>query len=188
MDGKVDLRIKKTHATLLRALRELLCEKSFNEISVAELCERAEVRRATFYKHFGDKGELLAYMIQQLQKGYGDRMDKSTVELDDGAYLTEVLKNFLDFMDENRQMARTVLNSSARQIVLDILNEQIERDLRLHFRALQQRGAALRATPDMLAVLCSGAAVNCAQWWIANSDRLTKEEIVRQFEALVTSI
>ena len=42
--------------------------------------------------------------------------------------------------------------------------------------------------PDMLAVLCSGAAVNCAQWWIANSDRLTKEEIVRQFEALVTSI
>lgn len=188
MDGRVDLRIKKTHAALLRALRELLCEKSFNEISVAELCERAEVRRATFYKHFGDKSELLAYMIQELQKGYERKMENDEPGMSEGAYLTEIMKNFLDFMDENKQMARTILRSSARHIIQDILNEQIEMDLRLHFRALQQRGVDLKASPDMLAVLYSGAVVNCAQWWIENNDHITKEEVVRQFEALVAEL
>lgn len=187
MGDKVDLRIKKTHAALLRALRELLCEKGFNEISVAELCERAEVRRATFYKHFGDKSELLAYMIQELQKDYERKMSRDARELDEGEYLKEMLKNFLDFMDENQQMVRTVLGSSARHIVLDILSEQIEVDLRLHFRAMQKRGEKLPATPDLMAVIYSGAAVSCANWWIENSDSVSKQDVVCQFEALLPS-
>ena len=41
MEEKIDLRIQKTHRALPGALRELLSEKSFDEISVSELCDRA---------------------------------------------------------------------------------------------------------------------------------------------------
>ena len=34
---------------------------------MTELCEKAVIRKATFYKHFGDKTELLVYMIQEMQ-------------------------------------------------------------------------------------------------------------------------
>lgn len=188
MEEKVDLRIRKTHAALLKALRELLSEKSFHDISVAELCDRAQVRRATFYKHFGDKSELLAYMIQELQKDYKSKMEADAPRKEEGAclsYICYTLQSFLDFWDENRHMVRTVLNSNARHIVLDILSEQIEMDLRSYFRTLQQNGTELCTSPEMMAVLYSGAAVNCARWWVVKNDRPDKEEVVRQFHALL---
>lgn len=60
MEEKVDFRVKKTRKALLQALRALLSEKSFDDITVTELCERAEIRRVTFYSHFGGKEELFS--------------------------------------------------------------------------------------------------------------------------------
>ena len=68
MEKPLDLRVLKTRKALTAALYSLLCEKSMDNITVTELCERAVVRKATFYKHFGDKNELLTYMIQELQR------------------------------------------------------------------------------------------------------------------------
>ena len=39
----------------------LLSEKSFEEITVGELCKRANYPRATFYNYFEDKFDLLNY-------------------------------------------------------------------------------------------------------------------------------
>ena len=55
MEKKLDLRVQKTRAALTSSLYSLLCEKGLNEITVTELCDRAMVRKATFYKHFADK-------------------------------------------------------------------------------------------------------------------------------------
>ena len=49
---KEDLRVKKTKRVLTEAFFKLLNEKPFEEITVNELCDRADVRRATFYKHY----------------------------------------------------------------------------------------------------------------------------------------
>ena len=48
-----DRRARFTREALKDALLGLLGEKGFNDITVAELCRRADVTRATFYRHFG---------------------------------------------------------------------------------------------------------------------------------------
>lgn len=48
----MDLRIKKTNASLQRALLTLLKEKSLEDISIAELCRVAQINRGTFYLHY----------------------------------------------------------------------------------------------------------------------------------------
>lgn len=181
VDGKVDLRVKKTHRALTQALRELLCEKSFDEISVSELCDRAQTRRATFYMHFRDKSGLLAHMIQQLQQEHGARNGEIIDIQHPGAYLARIFGYLLDFLDENRDMARMIVNSQAENIVLDILSRQIESDLRAHFGAPVQDGEAALAA-EMTAVLCSGAIASCAHWWIVRSDTVPKEKAVELFQ------
>lgn len=185
MEEKIDLRIQKTHRALLRALRELLSEKSFDDISVSELCDRAQTRRATFYKHFGDKTELLAYMIQQLQREYNARNQASFDSTDPGAGPVQIFRSLLDFLEENRGMVRTILNSNGKTVVVNVLNEQLEQDMKRHFRAAVQSGAVPVANPELLAVLYSGAVINCAQWWLTRGGRMTKEQIVEQFSLLV---
>lgn len=185
MEKKIDLRVQKTHRALLQALRELLSEKSFDEISVSELCDRAQTRRATFYKHFGDKTDLLAYMIQELQQAYNDRNAVSFGGSDPGAGPVKIFCSLLDFLEENQAMVRTVLNSNGKTVVLGVLNEQLERDMRRHFRAAARAGSAPEADPELLAVLYSGAVINCAQWWLTRGSRMPKERVVDQFALLI---
>jgi AcrR family transcriptional regulator len=59
----VDPRVRRTRQLLRQALRKLLDEKKFEEISVQDITEAATVNRATFYDHFTDKSELLDCMV-----------------------------------------------------------------------------------------------------------------------------
>ncbi|MCI1674974.1 MAG: TetR/AcrR family transcriptional regulator [Ancrocorticia sp.] len=46
---------------MANALFELLREKPYAEISVSEITDRADVGRATYYRHFGSKDDVLMY-------------------------------------------------------------------------------------------------------------------------------
>ncbi|HJA26450.1 MAG TPA: TetR/AcrR family transcriptional regulator [Candidatus Fournierella merdigallinarum] len=184
MEEKMDLRVKKTRKALQDALRALLCEKSFDDVTVEELCRRAQVRRATFYKHFGDKSELLAYMIQELQRDFSARESGGGPEAP-GPYCTRAFRHLLDFLEENERIVRTIMASSARYTVLEILSEQIETDLKLQVRQTQKSGLTLSAPPGMIAALYSGAAVSCARWWLARNGQVKKEELTARFAAIM---
>ena len=56
---KSDARVRYTKIRIKEAFFELLEEKDFQKISVTCLCERAEINRATFYKHYLDIYDLL---------------------------------------------------------------------------------------------------------------------------------
>ncbi len=50
----MDLREKKTRRSLHNAFLELRSRKALERITVKELCERAEISKATFYLHYRD--------------------------------------------------------------------------------------------------------------------------------------
>lgn len=56
--AKIDRRIVRTRDTLGDALVELMQEKTFDEITVQEVLDRAGVGRSTFYAHYRDKDDL----------------------------------------------------------------------------------------------------------------------------------
>ena len=47
------------------ALEELMTEMSYDTITVSAICDKALVRRATFYRHFSSKDDLLAYIVEK---------------------------------------------------------------------------------------------------------------------------
>src|SRR5262245_45123225 len=54
----IDRRVARTRAMLHQALLALIMEKGYEAISVADICERADVGRSTFYAHFTGKDDL----------------------------------------------------------------------------------------------------------------------------------
>ncbi len=61
---KIDPRAKRTLKMLEDAWRALMAERSFPEITVADITERAGVNRATFYAHFEDKAHLATTILR----------------------------------------------------------------------------------------------------------------------------
>ena len=59
---------------------------------MTELCEKAVIRKATFYKHFGDKTELLVYMIQEIQRLSEENSPISVLHSDAGSRVRDILE------------------------------------------------------------------------------------------------
>jgi AcrR family transcriptional regulator len=53
-----DRRVRRTRASLQRALIELVAGQDLSQISVADVVDRADVSRSTFYDHYHDVDEL----------------------------------------------------------------------------------------------------------------------------------
>jgi AcrR family transcriptional regulator len=51
---------------IIQAAEELFLARGFDEVSVGDIAERAEVGRTTFFRHFGDKQEVVFAQWQEL--------------------------------------------------------------------------------------------------------------------------
>ena len=61
-----DKRIRKTKKNLKSTLIKMLSELSFSQISITELCKRADTSRITFYSHYSDKYALVDEIFEDM--------------------------------------------------------------------------------------------------------------------------
>ncbi|MBK8135579.1 MAG: TetR/AcrR family transcriptional regulator [Chloroflexi bacterium] len=66
MMEKQDRRVRKTQRALSDALVELILEKGYDTITIKDITDRADVAHATFYRHYGDKDELLRRKLEEI--------------------------------------------------------------------------------------------------------------------------
>ncbi|MGN1432228.1 MAG: TetR/AcrR family transcriptional regulator [Ruminococcus sp.] len=177
MKKKLDFRIQRTYKLLTDALLELLKEKDFDDITVCELCDKAMIRRATFYKHFGDKYELFAFVIRELQDSFKEKQTLVYDEKRPQTFYTALLNCTLDFVDRNRSVVTSIIKCSGAGQLTDILLEEIESDLCSHFRQDIANGAILPGKPELIASMISGALIYTIKRWVLYEMDVTKEEI-----------
>ena len=70
------------------ALDELVAQKSFDKVSVTEICTAANVSRATFYRHFSDKYSIPQWYMD-LAYSQGTNEIGRTLSWREGYYITE---------------------------------------------------------------------------------------------------
>src|SRR5215208_87489 len=61
-----DLRVKRTQKLILEAMIELTAQKGFSKVTVRDITEYAGINRATFYRHYQDKFDLLDHYAKAL--------------------------------------------------------------------------------------------------------------------------
>lgn len=185
MDKKIDFRVQRTYTTLQNALLDLLSEKKFEDITVGELCEKAMIRRATFYKHFGDKYELFSFSIRELQEEF---KQKNSLEYDrkrPQTFYVSMIDHSLQFVEQHNNMLQSLIKSDNSHILFNILSNEIEFDIRSHLRQDASNGAILPAKPELLAAVITGALVNTMKWWILQDMQTPRQELVHACTTLI---
>lgn len=111
--SRTDARIRYTQGVLKQALLSFLQEKPINKITVKEICERAELNRATFYAHYSDCFALLESIENELI----DEFEKSLRYVDsfDVAALIEAL---YAMVDQNQEACRTLILGNTSSAVI----------------------------------------------------------------------
>ncbi len=185
MDKKLDFRVQRTYTALQNALLHLLSEKKFEDITVGELCEEATIRRATFYKHFGDKYELFTFSIRELQEAF---QQKNRLEYDQKrpqTFYVSMIDYSLQFVEQHSNLLQSLMKSNSSHMLFDILSNEIELDIRNHLRQDANNGAILPAKPELLATILTGALVNTMKWWVSEDTQTPRQELVRVCTSLI---
>lgn len=87
----MDVRTRFTRMAIEEAFVGLLAEKPVDRVTVTELCERAEINRGTFYRHFRDPRDLLASMEERIVEEVS--ASATQVPRDLAGHLTAILEN-----------------------------------------------------------------------------------------------
>ena len=74
----MDRRKRRTRKLLGDALLKLVLEKDFEQITIQDITDEADLNRATFYLHFGSKEELLAHRLTAYFDELTERIDQET--------------------------------------------------------------------------------------------------------------
>lgn len=178
MDQTLDFRVQRTYTLLLNALLTEMREKPFEDITVSNLCTRAMVRRATFYKHFGDKYELFAFSIRELLSQFREQNEISYDNDRPETFYVGMVDYGLQFMEENKEICRSMLKGKNAHILLDILYEEMERDIRSHLKEDKQRGVSLPLPMALCATLIAGSLVYALRWWLLEDDPPSRQELI----------
>ena len=95
-----DKRIRKTKKNLKDTLISLLNEESFEQITVTQLCENADISRITFYSHYADKYDLLEDIFHDMivlgTDGYLQREERLNKDGNIVKGFTNVMDSILD--------------------------------------------------------------------------------------------
>ncbi len=108
---KTDRRVKYTKMVLRESLTKLMQEKPVSRITIKELCEDADINRATFYSHYNDQFDLLKKMEQEIIDDINSYLDSISF-VTNNSYALEVMTKIFEYIKENAQICRVLLGTN----------------------------------------------------------------------------
>ena len=102
--NKNKLRVQKTKKQLEEALGLLLEEKSFEDIRVIDICEKANMHRSTFYTYYNDKYELLKSKLDEYESKFLEYLNKYKIEDKLKDSHIDIMIKILQYFYHNRKL------------------------------------------------------------------------------------
>ncbi len=184
----MDLRIKKTYRALFDAFTELLEEHRFEDLTVAMLCDRAMIRRTTFYKHFRDKNDYFAFYIDELMTGLPqNRTDAADAEpLDDVQALRhEVFDDAMNMILAHEQLMDNILASSMSGMLTNVICDRIARSVRERVMNVLAEDALAPVSLETTSEFVAGGIIRLFTiWWESGHDLERRPEMADVVDAL----
>jgi AcrR family transcriptional regulator len=160
--SRADRRKQETRARILEAAVELFGEVGFDATKIADVCERADVARQTFFNHFPAKSDLLAELYRVGEDWISTTLDSA---FERGAttrerlhwFYTDAISSALEVGPANRDLVAHVVHSRPdpdRAQQLQHISALFQGFVR---RCLAGGDVTHRHSPEVLAQLMQGA-------------------------------
>jgi AcrR family transcriptional regulator len=159
------------------ALISLLHSRPWDDLSVQDICERADVGRSTFYVHFTDKEELLLAGFDDLRA-----MLRSLPGNRAGATPLQFARSMLEHAHENRRLFSALVGKRSGQVVIRQFRALVVELVREDFEVLP---AGPRR--DVAVHYVAGAFLELLSWSLEQQRPVEVAELDRLFNEMSRS-
>lgn len=164
-----DIRITKTHMALSTTLMELLEKKSFQKITVNDICQRAMVSRSTFYLHFEDKYQLMLFCLHT----HRHKLDEAAQNMEPRDFLHMAM----NFVYERQKAFRIFLQAEIDIELVNMFNSFFHDYFSEVLIKYGQKGVRLSGPVPLLAAFYANGLAGMTVWWIEHDFSISTEEV-----------
>jgi AcrR family transcriptional regulator len=186
---KTDRRSMRTQRLLGEALIALLLEKRYDDITVQDILDRANIGRSTFYEHYWDKEDLLTSEIERVI----DLLDQhiATPSQHPAVFLPSLA--LFQHVREQQRLYRALLRGQGIQALLRVKGIQMVTQafqdlLRTRVETRLRGEGEKEGSDELLAAVASyvvGAFMTLMQWWLETEMAWSPERMDALFRDLV---
>ncbi|MDF2986182.1 MAG: TetR/AcrR family transcriptional regulator [Eubacterium sp.] len=159
---KTDRRVKYTKMVIRNSLIKFLKQKPISKISVKEICDDADINRATFYAHYLDQYDLLQQIEQEIIDDIGHYL-KGYDFKDSRLIPVEMIEKILEYIEENSELFDLLLNANGdmkfQQEVIKIVGIQ-------HFIPILGNESSNKEDAEYIFHFLACGAVGVIQLWL----------------------
>lgn len=174
---KQDRRSRRTHQLVTGAMAELLQEKRYEDITVRDILDRANIGSSTFYAHYFDKEDVQASLIkqlfeqllQQLLRRSGKREIVPSLEL-----FRHVQQNVLQF----QALVGSRSGEALWKVVENTMSQMIEEELP------STTGSKRFVPSPIVAHYLAGTFLTLLKWWLIADMPYSPEQMDEFFQQL----
>jgi AcrR family transcriptional regulator len=176
--SKIDRRIAKSQAAIKNAVTELMSEKSFDDITIQDIADRADVNRGTIYLHYTDKYDLLDKMIEEHINNLRELCHlASDLTFQEGNYV------WFEYFERHYLFFSTMLASKGapffRHRFLELVIQEYKPEVDI------TEGKNQGFNEDVILQFFASAIVGAVEWWFKKGMPLPARVMAEQTGALL---
>lgn len=180
----MDRRQQKTRTAIFNAFSELLKIKNFNNITVQEIIDVANVGRSTFYSHFETKDELLRAMCTDIFVHiFSDELtiEKTHDFSEDDNGLKQKITHILYHLKDSKKDITGILSCESGELFMRYFKEYL-----IEMFSQYMNNSITNVPNDFMLNHLAGSFAEAIHWWIKRDMKNTPEEIANYYMEVIT--
>lgn len=179
----MDRRQQKTRDSIFNAFNKLLEKKRYNNITVQDIIDEANIGRSTFYAHFETKDKLLeAFCTNIFNHVFSNDLisekthDFSTSENNLKSQITHIIYHLKD----NKREIIGILSSDSDELFMTYFKRYIKDLFTVYLNEFN-----FTAPTEFILNHLVGSFVETVRWWIKLDMKYSPEELAKYYMAVI---
>ena len=175
----VDRRVQRTYKILHEALVELIVEKGYEQVSVQDIIDRANIGKSTFYSHFQDKEDLFLRGFENLWFMFEEQFAEHTHETME---VWEISLIVFQHAQHYVNVYKALVGEAGGKLMSATMHKYLS--LLMH-NSLKLKWAGGKTVPlDLVGQHLASSLINSLTWWVDHDLTYSAEQMNSMYRQL----
>jgi len=179
-EEKHDRRSLRTQELLIHALLELIEKKHYDQISVQDIVQKANIGRSTFYAHYQNKDDLLLSGLEHQLEHLARQ-----ITLADDCRLIFDTSPLFQHAHGHADIYRTLIWGSGYKLLIENGQAALSREIEFRLTSLLADKSCTSIPLPVLATTMSGVILVLLKWWLENKTFYPPKRMDEIFQQLM---
>ncbi len=179
----MDKRVYKTLTKIEKSMVTLLNVKSYDDISIKDICDESGISRGTFYQHYRDKDDFLFQYQKAMMKKGKRRLTQIQFE-----ERRQFFEHALNFWINEGELLLLLLRDNGAYIVHQAMKKNLQQNIEVRLVPIMNTQALTNKEKYFLIIFMSNAVFGVLQDWVQRGRQESTKEIALMIDKVFNTV